>query len=68
MPAPFPYSPVICEWSRNKTHIEKKSMEVLKPIFCATSLIEIHINSPYQYLLINVNTNYDTVLQALSRT
>ena len=38
-------------------------MEVLKSIFCATSLIEIHITAPYQYLMINVDSNYDAVLQ-----
>ena len=40
------------------------NMEVLKPIFCATSLIGIHIAGPNQYLLINVDTSYDTLLQA----
>ena len=27
MPFPFPCSPVICEWSRKKTQIEKKKKE-----------------------------------------
>ena len=30
------------------------NMGVLKPIFCATSLIGMHITGTYQYLLINV--------------
>ena len=38
-------------------------MEVLKPIFCATSLIGGHITGPYQYLLINVDRSYETLLQ-----
>ena len=54
-----------------KSYLEKFSsvvnsfldMEVLKPIFCATRLIEIHITGLYQYLLMNVDTNYDIVLQ-----
>ena len=40
------------------------NMEVLKPFFCATSLVWIHITGQYQYLLINVDTSYDTLLQA----
>ena len=40
------------------------NMEVLKPIFCATSLVGVHITGPCQYLLINVDTSYDTLLQA----
>ena len=39
-------------------------MEVLKSIFCATSLIVVHITGPYQYFLINVDTSYDTLLEA----
>ena len=31
-------------------------MDVLKPIFCATSLIEIHVTGPYQYSLMWVQT------------
>ena len=31
-------------------------MEVLKPIFCATSLIGIHITGPHQYLLTSIYT------------
>ena len=40
------------------------NMEVLKFFVCATSLIGIHITGPYQFLLINVDTRYDTLLQA----
>ena len=39
-------------------------MEVLKSIFCATSLIGVHITGPYQYFLINVDASYDTLLEA----
>ena len=42
------------------------TMEVLKFFVCATSLIGIHITGPYQFLLINVDTRYDTLLQAFS--
>ena len=40
------------------------NMEVLKFFVCAISLIGIHITGPYQFLLINVDTRYDTLLQA----
>ena len=40
------------------------NMEVLKFFDCETSLIEIHITGPYQFLLINVDIRYDTLLQA----
>ena len=40
------------------------NMEVLKFFVCAISLIGIHITGPYQFLLINVDTRYDTFLQA----
>ena len=42
-------------------------MEVLKPIFCATSLIGIHITGLYLQLLINTNTNYDTLSEAFPK-
>lgn len=37
-------------------------MEVLKPNFCATSLIGIPITGPY-HLLISMDTSYNTLLQ-----
>ena len=40
--------------------------EVLNPLFCATSLIGIHVTGPYQYLMINMNTSYGTFLPAFS--
>ena len=40
------------------------NMEVLNFFVCATSLIGIQITGPYQFLLINVDTRYDTLLQA----
>ena len=39
-------------------------MEVLKKKLSTTSLIGVHITGPYQYLLINVDTSYDSLLQA----
>ena len=39
-------------------------IEVLKTTFCAISLTGIRITGPYKYLLINVDTSYDTHLQA----
>ena len=42
-------------------------MEVLKPIFCATSLIGIHITGPYLELLVNTSTNYDTLSEAFPK-
>ena len=36
-------------------------MEVLKKNLSATSLTGVHITSPYQYLLINVDTSYDSL-------
>ena len=65
-----------------KSHLEKFSsavnglnitdgsfldMGVLKPFFCATSLIGKHITGPYQYLLINVDSSYDKLLQAFPK-
>ena len=40
------------------------NMEVLNFFVWATSLIGIHITGPHQFLLINVDTRYDTLLQA----
>ena len=43
------------------------NMEVLKFFVRATSLIGIHITGPCQFLLINVDTRYDTHLQAFPK-
>ena len=43
------------------------NMEVLKYFVCATGLIGIHITGPHQFLLINVDTRYDTLLQAIPK-
>ena len=40
------------------------NMKVLNFFVFATSLIGIHITGPYQFLLINADTRYDTLLQA----
>jgi len=36
-------------------------MELLKPILCAVSLINIHITGPYFRVLTSKDTNYDTL-------
>ena len=33
-------------------------MPILKPIFCAVALVDIHITKAFQVLLIDVDTNY----------
>lgn len=38
--------------------------DVLKPIFCATALIGHHITRPFQRLLVDVDTTYETLLEA----
>ena len=37
-------------------------MTLLKPVFCAASLIGLHITIPFQALLISTETNYSTLL------
>ena len=37
-------------------------MELLKPILCAVSLINIHFTRPYFRILISKDTNYDTLI------
>ena len=41
-------------------------MEVLKPIYAALALLGVHILKPYQYLLMDQNTKYFTLLHAFS--
>ena len=38
--------------------------EVLKPIYCATALLGIHILCPFLRLLIDTDTTYETLLTA----
>ena len=38
--------------------------DVLKPIFCATALLGHHIMRPFQRLLVDVDTTYETLLEA----
>ena len=38
--------------------------DVLKPIYCATALLGIHIMRPFQRLLVDVGTTYTTLLTA----
>ena len=42
-------------------------MELFKPVFCATALIGIHIEQPLLYLLLETETNYDTLLDAFPK-
>ena len=42
-------------------------MPILKPIFCAVSLIGIHVSKPFQALLIDVDTKYTTLMVAFPK-
>ena len=42
-------------------------MELFKPVFCATVFIGIHIARPFLSLLLDTETNYDTLLEAFSK-
>ena len=42
-------------------------MPILKPIFCAVSLIGIHITKPFQALLIDVDTKYTNLMTAFPK-
>ena len=42
-------------------------MELLKPIFCAISLIGIHIGRPFHYLIMDKKTTYSTLCIAYPR-
>ena len=37
-------------------------MEILKPIFCATALMGIHITGPLMAILLDTDTNYSTLM------
>ena len=37
-------------------------MELLKPIFCATALIGIHITSPFLSFILDTRTTYETLI------
>ena len=39
-------------------------MELLKPIFVATSLVGIHVSSPFAYILMDPDTTYSTLESA----
>ena len=39
-------------------------MELFKPVFCATALVSIHIGRPFLSLLLDSETNYDTLIAA----
>ena len=41
--------------------------EVLKPLYAATALLGIHIMRPFQRLIIDVDTSYDTLLSAFPK-
>ena len=42
-------------------------MDILKPIFCATSLIGIHITRPFLALMLDTRTTYSTLLSAFPK-
>ena len=42
-------------------------MPILKPIFCAVSLVGIHVTKPFQALLIDPKTNYSTLSAAFPK-
>ena len=42
-------------------------MELFKPVFCATVFIGIHIARPFLSLLLDTETNYDTLLETFSK-
>ena len=41
--------------------------EVLKPLYAATALLGVHIMRPFQQLIIDVDTTYDTLLSAFPK-
>ena len=41
-------------------------MEILKPIFVTIALVGIHISRPFHVLLMDVNTNYSTLLDSFN--
>ena len=41
--------------------------DVLKPIFCATALLGHHILCPFQRLLVDVDTTYETLAIAFPK-
>ena len=42
-------------------------MEILKPIFCATVLMGMHITSPLMAILLNTNTKYSTIMSVFQK-
>ena len=41
--------------------------EVLKPLYAAAALLGIHITRPFHHLLIDVDTNYNTLLSTFPK-
>ena len=39
-------------------------LELLKPIFCATALVEMHFTRPFLSLLLDTECNYETLMRA----
>ena len=69
----------VVEWDDIKAFLEKfknivnditvidvsfLDMELLKPIFVATSLVGIHVSSPFAYMLMDPDTTYSTLESA----
>ena len=42
-------------------------MEIIKPIFCATALMGVHIISPLMAILLDTNTKYSTVMSVFQK-
>ena len=42
-------------------------MEILKPIFCATALMGMHITSPLMAILLDTNTKYSIIMSVFQK-
>ena len=42
-------------------------MEILKPIFCATAFMGMHITSPLMAILLDTNTKYSTIMSVFQK-
>ena len=42
-------------------------MEILKPIFCATALMGMHITSPIMAILLDTNTKYSRIMYVFQK-
>ena len=42
-------------------------MEILKPVFCATALMGMHITSPLMAILLDTNTKYSKIMSVFQK-